>query len=419
MKIAPTEKQLKFLDWEFGAFLHFGIRTFNHGHKDWDGIEMPVESFNPTSLDCEQWIREIKKAGMKYAVLTTKHHDGFALWPSKYTNYSVAGTKWRDGKGDVVREYVDACRKYDIAVGLYYSPAQWGNSAISFENEKDYDDYFINQISELLTNYGKIDYLWFDGCGSGDHKYDQKRIIKVIRSLQPDILIFDMWDPDTRWTGNEDGYAPMNNTGVYETNVLGETKWVYQPLECDCKMRGRWFYDLDLYTLKSVDELVSMYECSVGRGANLLLNIGPDDRGLLPENDIARLNQMVAEIHKRYSSPLPFEKVKKESENVFSVEYSDHNLNTVIGDTEFIPLCRSVILSEDISEGVASRRFRLWAHIPSRPRPSDRKICVCCGETIGRKLIVRIPPIRAPKFTLEILESEGECRIRDISVFNG
>ncbi|MCR5457962.1 MAG: alpha-L-fucosidase, partial [Clostridiales bacterium] len=262
MKISPTEKQLKFLNWEFGIFFHFGIRTFNHGHRDWDGIDMPLESFNPTSLDCSQWIREIKNVGAKYAILTTKHHDGFALWPSKYTSYSVANTPWKDGKGDVVREFVDACRKEDIAVGLYYSPAQWGKTAFTFDREEEYDDYFINQISELLSNYGKIDYLWFDGCGSDGHNYDQKRIIKVIRTLQPDILIFGMWDPDTYWVGNEDGYAPMNNTGILTINVLGEQKTVFMPYECDCRIRGHWFYDMDLYSLKAVDELVGMYEYS-------------------------------------------------------------------------------------------------------------------------------------------------------------
>ena len=417
MKIAPTEKQLKFLSWEFGAFFHFGIRTFNCGHVDWDGLDMPAETFNPTSLDCRQWVREVKNVGAKYAVMTTKHHDGFALWPSKYTKYSVAASPWKGGKGDVVREFTDACREEGVAVGLYYSPAQWGATAVTFDKEEEYDDYFINQISELLTNYGKIDYLWFDGCGSGDHKYDQKRIIGVIRSLQPDITIFGMWDPDTSWVGNEDGYAPENNTGIIETNVLGEKKTVYQPLECDCRIRGHWFYDRDLYSLKSVDELCAMYELSVGRGANLLLNIGPDERGLLPETDVARLRQWRAELDRRYACPLPFEPMKKEAENVYSVEYSYETLNEKIGDTDFIPLCRAVILKEDITGGVGSRGFKLWAHIPSRPRPSDRKVCVYVGETIGRRRIIRIPPIRAPKFTLEITKTDGECVITDIEVY--
>ncbi|MBR0235112.1 MAG: alpha-L-fucosidase [Clostridia bacterium] len=417
MKIAPTEKQLNFLNLEFGAFFHFGIRTFNHGHRDWDGREMSAETFNPSSLDCRQWVREVKAVGAKYAILTTKHHDGFALWPSKYTSYSVAASPWKNGCGDVVAEFVDACRAEGVAVGLYYSPAQWGTSAVTFDKEEEYDDYFINQISELLTGYGKIDYLWFDGCGSGDHKYDEKRIIGVIRSLQPQITIFGMWDPDTVWVGNEDGYAPECNTGVVTMKVLGEMKTIFAPYECDCRIRGHWFYDLDMNTLKSVDELCAMYELSVGRGANLLLNIGPDDRGLLPDADIARLRQMRAELDLRYAHPLLFEPIKKESENTYSVEYSDYTLNTLIGDTDNIPLCRAVIINEDITAGVGSRAFKLWAHIPSRKPISDKKICVFIGETVGRKRIIRIPPMRAPKFTLEILEREGECNITNLEVY--
>lgn len=416
MKIAPTEKQLKFLSWEFGAFFHFGIRTFNHGHRDWDGREMKAESFSPTALDCRQWVREVKNAGAKYAVLTTKHHDGFALWPSEYTKYSVAASPWRDGRGDVVREFTDACREEGVAVGLYYSPAQWGATAVTFDKEEEYDDYFINQISELLTNYGKIDYLWFDGCGSADHKYDQKRIIGVIRSLQPDIIIFGMWDPDASWVGNEDGYAPENNTGVKEMNILGEKMTVYQPLECDCRIRGRWFYDLDQYSLKSVDELCAMYELSVGRGANLILNIGPDERGLLPEADVARLREMKAELDRRYAYPLPYEKIKKDGD-IYTVEYSDYTLNTLIGDTDFIPLARAVVIKEDITAGVGSRGFKLWAHIPSRNPISEKKVCVYIGETIGHKRIIRIPPMRAPKFTLEITGKDGECIITDIEIY--
>ena len=147
------ERKLEYLSWELGVFFHFGIRTFYEGHIDWDLKPMPAEAYNPTELDCEQWIRTIKAGGAKYAVLVCKHHDGFANWPSKYTDYSVAATPWRDGKGDLVREFVDACRKYDMNIGLYYSPAQFGSVKM---DHKEYDDYFINQISELLSNYGKI-----------------------------------------------------------------------------------------------------------------------------------------------------------------------------------------------------------------------------------------------------------------------
>ena len=157
--------------------------------------------------------------------------------------------------------------------------------------------------------------------------------------------------------------------------------------------------------------------CACLRGANLLLNIGPDERGLLPETDVARLRQWRAELDRRYAFPLPFEPMKKDGENVYSVEYSDETLNGKIRDTDFIPLCRAVIIKEDITDGVGSRGFKLWAHIPSRHPISDRKVCVYVGETIGRKRIIRIPPMRAPKFTLEITKTDGDCVITDIKAY--
>lgn len=161
----PTMKQRSFMDWEFGVMFHFGIRSFYKHHVDWDGLPMPQEVFDPDRLDCGQWISTAKEAGARYAVLVCKHHDGFANWPTAYSDYSVAHTPWRNGQGDVVRCFTDACRKYGLKVGLYYSPAQWGG-ATPFAQGRDYDDYFIAQITELLTGYGVVDYLWFDGCGS-------------------------------------------------------------------------------------------------------------------------------------------------------------------------------------------------------------------------------------------------------------
>ena len=296
-KIIPEKKQLEFLDWEFGVFFHFGIRSFFRGHKDWDNREMPASAFNPERLDCDGWIRAIRDAGAKYAVLVCKHHDGFANWPTKYSDYSVKASPWKNGEGDVVAEYVAACRKYGVKVGLYYSPAQWGGK-VSFENDREYDDYFIGQIGELLSNYGKIDYLWFDGCGSENHEYDRARIVSEIRRMQPEILVFEMWDPDTRWVGNEDGYADMPNTSnvrrldfsMNATRPLDLAGVRFLPAECDCMMRNTWFdCEENEDKIKSVEELMGMYEMSVGRGANLLLNIGPDSRGMLPEKDAARL----------------------------------------------------------------------------------------------------------------------------------
>ena len=247
MKPIKSE-QLDFLSWELGVFFHFGIRTFYEGHRDWDLKPMDPCAYNPTELDCEQWIRMGRDAGAKYAILVCKHHDGFANWPSRYTDYSVAATPWKDGKGDLVREFTDACRKYGLKVGLYYSPAEFGSNQ---KDAKDYDEYFINQVSELLSNYGKIDYLWFDGCGSENPQYDTKRIVAAIRKLQPQILLFNLWDPDTRWVGNESGIAEMPNPNVVRLldfsvqtqarDYLEEDTFL--PAECDFRIRlENWFY---------------------------------------------------------------------------------------------------------------------------------------------------------------------------------
>lgn len=420
-RLLPTPAQLDFLNWEFGVFFHFGIRSFFPGHQDWDGKPMPAEQFNPQQLDCEQWISLSAQAGAKYAILVCKHHDGFANWPSKYSDYSVAQTPWKDGKGDVVREFVDACRKYDLKVGLYYSPAQWGGK-VNFNEDKEYDDYFIHQISELLSNYGKIDYLWFDGCGSENHEYDKDRIISVIRSLQPGILIFNMWDPDTRWVGNEDGHAPMPNFytcastdfSMMTSRMDALSQECFLPAECDCKMRSTWFDCEDNEkSVKTLEELMGMYERSVGRGANLLLNIGPDCRGLLPEKDAKRLLELGDEIRRRYGSPLPFGPMKKQSETEYAIQAPSYTGEFAHDATEQ-PLVNRVMIQEDISQGEAVTAFRIHASLPGYQAKS---ICIYKGDTIGHKAICIFPAIRTGKITVEIEKANGEVRLADLKAF--
>ena len=400
------------MDWEFGAFFHFGIRSFFPGHVDWDSRPMPASEFNPDQLDCGQWIRTVKEAGARYAILVCKHHDGFANWPTQFSNYSVKNTPWKNGRGDVVREFVDACREADMRVGLYYSPAQWGGD-VQFGQAKDYDDYFIAQITELLTNYGKIDYLWFDGCGSEKHEFDKPRIIRAIRSLQPDILIFNMWDPDTRWIGNEDGYAPMDNPNertdvdfsvrTTEKEALEETR--YLPAECDCMLRDTWFDCADNEDkIKSAEELMGMYEMSVGRGANFLLNLGPNRHGLLNEKDAERVLEFGALLKKRYGAPLTaFGPAIAEGENRFTVQASRGPV-----------LVNRLAVMEDISRGDAVRAFRILCRLPGY---SGTDICVYQGKTVGHKAICVFPAIRTAKITVEITGASRPARIRAINVY--
>ena len=417
-----SEKKLEFLDWEFGVFFHFGIRSFFPGHKDWDGKEMPMEAFNPTELDCESWLRTAKAGGATYAILTCKHHDGFALWPTKYSKYSVAGSRWKDGKGDVVREFVDACRKAGLKVGLYYSPAQWGTYAISFENEEEYDDYFINQIRELLTGYGKIDYLWFDGCGSEGHTYDKARIVKAINEYQPDILTFcdPEWCPGVRWIGNEDGYASLDNPLDVSSTDFSElsteeqilSSTMFLPAECDCKIRNTWFYDNNEETLKSVDELFGMYEMSVGHGSNFLLNIGPDNRGLLPEADTERFLALGERIRTSYGHPLNFSAPVKEGDTyiIAHKETDDPTWEMAIENH----LSNTLVISEDLADGQKISSFSVYAYLPYY---KNKKIQVFEGKTIGHKVFCKFSPLRASKYELVINTSDGAHKIKDMKAF--
>ena len=416
------EKKLEFLDWEFGVFFHFGIRSFFPGHKDWDGRAMPAEAFYPSELDCDSWARTAKAAGAKYAILTCKHHDGFALWQTKYSDYSVAASPWRGGKGDVVREFTDACRKVGLKVGLYYSPAQWGEHKISFKCGKEYDDYFIGQISELLTNYGKIDYLWFDGCGSEGHEYDRARIVRAIGELQEDILTFcnPEWSPGVRWIGNEDGYASLCNPLTVNSTDFSELSAeeqklscaMFLPAECDAKMRSTWFYDNNEQTLKSADELFGMYEMSVGHGSNFLINIGPDSRGLLPEADVCRLLELGERIRSAYGTPRGYTAPER-SADTLTLTHNELNMPDWEMPSEN-KLSNTLVIREDLTLGQRINSFSVYAYLP---RYKSKKIQVFEGKTVGHKVICRFSPIRASKYEVVVNSASGEYKIRDIEVF--
>jgi len=400
----PSGRQLEYQDWELGLFLHFGIRTFYEGHRDWDGKPMTASGFNPKGLDCGQWAKTAAAAGVKYAVLTAKHHDGFALWPSRYTDYSVANTPWKNGKGDVVREYVEACRLYGVKVGLYYSPAD-ANPRL-YADGKEYDDYFIGQIGEILSGYGEIDVLWFDGCGSEGHEYDWVRITREIRSMQPNVLIFNMGDPDFRWIGNEAGMAPIPlwntvdavdfSVNTTEKQALAESIWL--PAECDCMMRDvNWFYsDADEDTVKSVRELLGIYYLSVGRGANVLINIGPDRQGLLPKADCRSLLGLRAELDRRFGDPVATLDADAVSWQFSQPQRVDH-----------------IVLQEDLKDGEHIRRFA----IDVVGNPHSQPITVWEGCNVGHKAICHFPQVKVKSLTVRILESNGAWSLRSGSVY--
>lgn len=400
----PTQKQLEFLDWEMGVFIHFGIRTFYEGHVDWDRKPMPLSGFTPTDLDTDKWMEVIKAAGFKYAILTTKHHDGFCNWRTKTNENNIAFTPWKDGKGDLVLDYVNSCRKYGIKVGIYYSPAEW-----DFEKRdpKEFDDYVATQLTELMTNYGDIDYIWFDDCGSDNYKYNTDRYVDIMRSNQPGLRIFNMWDPDVKWANNEGSVGGIDSPRVFSVDystgeriVMHDPDKCFMPIECNSRMRVRnWFYsEYDAYTVKSPEEIMGLYYHSVGNGGNLLINIGPDRRGLFPEIDSRNLIKFGENLKTRFAHPL---------NKGFTVE--GDTIKVILDDDLLV---NQIVLEEDITEGEMITSFEV------RPisRPIFNSPCIYRGSYVGRKRIVTFPPISSQCFLVQITGKRGDFKIKNCTV---
>ena len=411
MKTAiPTARQLEFQDWELGLFIHF---LGGYLRPSWRGNpDAPKESFT-MDIDCDSWLRPAAEAGFKYAVYTAKHHEGFCLWPSALTrDFSIEGKPWRGGKGDAVREYVDACRRHGLAVGIYYS--LYDHHFPEFKSDPaKYDDYFVGHMRELLGNYGTVDILWFDGYLSEGHPFNWKKIVGEIRRLQPGILIFGGGDPDYRWIGNESGIAPVPCWNTVEAipfsmkdadrvEKMKAPRWL--PPECDIRMRYEgWSWRGPEDPLKSIEELMGLYYVSVGRGSNLLVNIGPEWEGKANPDDARRLVEFGQLIRKRFGSPLCRLADCKKVENRW----------------EFTPakpiLVDHAVIMEDLCQGEHVRRFAIKM-LPA-PEPT-RPYTLYEGQNIGHKAICPFPLIKASKIWLEVLESDGPVSMRDVQFHN-
>lgn len=305
--LAPTPAQLAWQKDGLGVFFHVGVNTF--AGKEWSDGTLAPDTFDPSDLDADQWVRTAQDLGAKYVVLTAKHHDGFCLWPTATTAYSVASSPWKDGGGDVVAEVVDACRRHGMKLGLYLSP--WDRNAPQYEDPETYDEFYLAQLRELCTNYGELHELWFDGAGSAGREYAWDRIGDVIAELQPTAMVFNMGPATIRWVGNEDGLAAdpveyvttstdLNN---YDEDVIETGEAVYLPPECDVSLRKGWFWQPGEEP-KSLSHLLAIHDRSIGLGANLLLNIPPDRRGRLDDADVERVRELAEALQQRFGDPV-------------------------------------------------------------------------------------------------------------------
>lgn len=391
----PTASQIAWQQDELALFIHFGINTFTD--REWgDGSESP-ELFNPTRLDTAQWAKAANAGGAKAMILTAKHHDGFCLWPTATTNHSVAASPWASGQGDVVGDFVTACRAHGLKPGLYCSP--WDRNHPTYGDSPSYNDIYVAQLTELLTRYGPISEVWFDGAnGEGPNgkrqSYDWPRIWATVRRLQPEAVIFSDAGPDVRWIGNERGVAGETNwstirpesvpfigasgEGVIKALQEGHADGsVWRPGETDVSIRPGWFYHpAEDHRVKTVDELVALYFTSVGRNSKLLLNVPPTPDGVLSDIDVSRLVGMRQSLNALLSAPLL---PAKTSWRVTSATHAELHVEYAT------PQSLSVVdMREDIQHG---QQVAAWAVRSGGRSPRE----ISRGTTIGFRQLRRFP----------------------------
>lgn len=430
--VVPDTRQLKWFEMEQYAFVHFGVNTFTD--SEWGSGKEPESIFNPEKLDCDQWVAAIQSAGLKGLVLTAKHHDGFCLWPSAYTEHSVKNSPCQK---DIVREASDACRRAGIQFGFYLSP--WDRNCPLYGTPA-YNDYFCNQLTELLTNYGEIFYVWFDNaCGEGENGkqqvYDFPRYFELIRKYQPNAVIFNDFGPDIRWCGNEAGtarasewsvvptdlcrYAP-NQTGsgplaavgdlTYLSNtskVLGELHQIlyakglaFVPSEIDTSIRKGWFWH-ESQQPKSLHQLFQIYLNSVGNNACLHLNIPPNRDGLIDARDVARLKEYGEFLKNTFRKPVGYTREDVTVPGSHQPEYV-LRLEKPVREISF------VVLREDLTQGQRVENFIIYSqHYGGLLFPMYQ------GYTVGNKKICCITdPFAEQNNLLDDRADSFELRIK-------
>ncbi len=437
----PTKQQLAWHEMEFYFFIHFGPNTFTD--KEWGHGDEPEDIFNPTQLDCKQWARIAKQAGAKGIIITAKHHDGFCLWPSKYSTHTVRESKWKNGKGDVLKDLSQACREQGLKFGVYISP--WDRNHPKYGTPA-YNNVYINTMKEIFSSYGNIWELWWDGAnGEGPNGkkqiYDFRRFENTVRAISPKTVVFSDIGPDIRWVGNERGIAGKTNWNYLDTagfkrgaggppedtlnsgNVFGKN-WI--PAECDVSIRPGWFYHAhEDAKVKTGEQLFDLYLKSVGRGANFLLNVPPDRRGLIHENDSAALMAFKKLKDKSFAENLlsnakTFWEVSDEALINDSILY--HALNKKeftygINRQSFVvelaeaKKMNCIVLREAIHLGQSVQRFKIILF------NADKQVGELSGTTIGRKRILSFPAETITSFKVYLTDRFGNDNVSSVSAY--
>ncbi|WP_456314763.1 alpha-L-fucosidase [Pseudomonas shirazensis] len=450
----PTQKQLDWHEMEFYAFVHFSLNTFTN--KEWGYGDESPQLFNPTNLDVRQWARVVKAAGMKGIILVAKHHDGFCLWPSAYTERSVKNSPWQNGQGDLVKELAAACKEYDLKLGLYLSP--WDRNRADY-GKPEYVTYFRNQLKELLTNYGDVFEMWFDGANGGDgyygganetrkintlEYYNWDETYKLIYKTAPKTLVWGVGPSEARWIGNEEGRAGKTNWSLLrqKDELAGKVhyteftsghedgeKWV--PGEADVSIRPGWFYHaVEDDKVRSLDEMVDIYYESIGRNATLLLNLPVDRRGLVHENDEARLKELVATIIEDFKtellagSKITSDNTRGNSNEFASKNVADGNKDTywatddnvkkasIVFEFDQPTAINRILLQEYIKLGQRVKAFTVEAKVDGNWKT------VANETTIGYKRILRIERVTASALKINITDSKASIVISNIQAYN-
>lgn len=440
----PSSAQMKWHQMELNAFVHFTINTFTD--KEWGYGNESESLFNPAALNTDQWAKTLKETGFKTLILTCKHHDGFCLWPSAYSQHTIKKSPYKNGKGNIVKEVSTSAKKYGLHLGVYLSP--WDRNRADY-GTPSYITYYRNQLKELFTNYGPVVEMWFDGANGGDGYYggaNEKRKIdgstyydwpgtlNLVRKMQPNVVFFSDAGPGVRWVGNESGFVNETNWNTISTDTIyaGKSglesllntgspdgdKWV--PAEVDVSIRPGWFWhENENDKVKTPEQLFDIYLTSVGRGSTLLLNIPPDKRGLFHENDVKALQGFKAILKREFAhNKALYAKVTASNTRGNNASYAPANITDGKANSywatndEFTTgsytlqfkttqTVRYIVLQEYIQLGQRVKSFTAEAWINN----SWQKVAE--GTTIGYKRILKINPVETEKIRISITEAKA------------